>query len=238
MTETTRQEEVYVPPKHLPPPPEIPAGNPFLGLLAGLAAAVLSGAALYALGHLIYIYVLYNAAVGFLVGKGLGLAAKRGSYTNSRVLLVFAALYSVVPYLVYTGFILAYALKEGGYVGMVDVGMLPRLFWEVLKIRAHQETIMGIGIGPVGNTVLWLTEVGITFYYAQRTAMAAVALKRLGTIPEEVVLLVLHFLSEGKSVPEVQQELAARGWVSPEAQRWALLAAQDVVQAVQRAKNE
>jgi len=207
---------MYQEPKRLPPPFELPQPRVLpVYLMAGFSSIGL-GFLLYLVGQLGYVFVIYNVLLGLGLGSAISLGIRWGSYplsvrriTAGASLLIYACFHGSV-------YLRSIAGVSGSYPN----------FLEFLAYRASEQTIVfGYHPGVWGIASLWLAEIGLTMYVAQRVANRTLDSIRLNAVPTEVTEFVLFLLFRGKGAADIEAELATRGWT----QR------QDVVRALDAA---
>jgi len=232
-------EEIYVPPSELPPPLPHVSGTPLLGMIVGLAAAVVAGIALFIVSRVVYIYLLYNVLLGVAIGWAVALAPKQSKYTNTPVLLMLTLLCSLLTYLAFNVALFMYVLRDINAppaAGPVDwiLG-----FFAFLVVRAQNERFIGgAQIGAVGNAIVWLVEIAITFFCAWGMVRMAINVCHVESVPYRVSKFVLEMLSQGNEVDTVAQELSARGWSDPRDQQHAFQAAQSLAAIIAAEASE
>jgi hypothetical protein len=231
-------EELYVPPGELPPPPASVKGTPFLGIVAGLAAAVVGGIALFAASRLVYIYILYNVFAGTAIGWAIGLAPRRSKYADTPILFVGTLICSLLTYLSFNIALFAYMLSVIGLPADVEPFEVVLGFFAFLAVRAQEEPFIGgAQIGAVGNAIVWFVEIAITFGSAWQIVYGAIHACRLESVPYKVAKFVLRMRAQGMDDTTVARELSARGWIDPEDQQRAVQAAASLA-AIQAAEAD
>jgi hypothetical protein len=212
--EDTDEQEQYLPPDTLPPP--LPASAGGFGAIAGplivaLCISLVVGVAMFAIGQLVYVYILFNWAAGAAIAWPLAKAPEKG-YLSKGALFVAVLGCSVLVYLVFNIAMYVYVIGQAG--GAEGFG-----FIDFLLVRAEQEPVINdLKPGVVGNFIVWAIELGITVYYAWHKVSAAVVVGRFQSVPTEVTSLVIYYQGEGLSEVNVRSELSTRGWTRMEDQ--------------------
>jgi hypothetical protein len=232
-------EETYVPPSQLPPPLPDESGMPLNGMVAGVTVAILAGAALFVASQIFYIYIVYNVLIGMAIGKAVALAPKRSRYTNVPALLTFTLICSLLAYLCFNIALFMYALHQLNAPPAAGAVDWIHYFFGFLVGRAqHEPFIHGAEIGAVGNAIVWLVELAITFYCAWGRVRVAINVSHAESVPTDVVEFVLEMQAQGNDDDTIAQELSMRGWSDPRDQEQAYRAAASLVSLVQESSEE
>jgi len=89
----------------------------------------------------------------------------------------------------------------------------------------HEPFLGGIKIGLIGNSIVWVAELVITFLLAWGAVGKAVDVSNAVAVPSEVSNFVSYLISKKYDRRQIEQELANKGWVRPEDQEKAIFAA-------------
>ncbi len=109
----------------------------------------------------------------------------------------------------------------------------------LLSLRAQNDTLFrGIKPGEIGNYIVWLVEIAITFFIAHGRVVSATRQVHVGSVPGEVTDFVLHLMSDGRQIEDIRSELHSRGWAREEDADNALWAAAAVIAIVQESQED
>jgi hypothetical protein len=229
MESEMNEEETWTPPSSLPPPTEARSGPPVLAILAVAGVAVGAGVALWMSSQVFYIYILYNSLIGAGIGWALGLGPRKAGFTNKAALLGLAVVFCVLPYVL---------MRYGFYVqtlsAVAEQGQTPDFgFFDFFVFFLERDSLFGLELGLIGNSIILLIEIAISVYYAHNKIEIALQHARIESVPGDVVSFVVNGIASGWDTARVRTELAHRGWARPDDQDRAIGTGFDVIGAIQ-----
>jgi ribosomal protein L31E len=180
----------------------------FGGMLIAFLMAVII-AKLSLLGH--YYIVIFEVITAVVLAVSLKYLIELSNYTNftnlNRLLIAMVAcIYFFNQYLQYQLFVWDYATPPYNFLGFLASRIQNGLL------------IKSWNTGWIGFLVLWVFQFVITFFLGITILISNLSKFQFQRVPKEVVdFAFFHFLNN-KSVGEIREELASKGWSDPQKQ--------------------
>ena len=209
-----KTEEVYNLPENLPPP--IERGNPNISLtiIGAISIALILAAILAFASSRLYIFLLFEAGVGFALSLAFSQLVKLSRYTKIRNIQITGIIGILILYFFNQYF--QYWITMGG--NNIELGFL-----EFIRSRLEvgftiQRGGNRINLGPIGLIGSWVFQVGFTYLIFHLRVIPAVMAFQIEKIPTEVIEFILNYLNEEKSEEYIRDQLAKKGWSDKEDQ--------------------
>ena len=106
---------------------------------------------------------------------------------------------------------------------------LPIIFIELMQEIAENQEFFGAEIGTIGNIIIWIVELIITYFYSWEQIKSKLLVMDAESVPTEVVEFILYLYDKKYELDDVRRELAARGWKDCLDQDKALIAANSLL---------
>ena len=221
-SEEETDEDAWTPPDTLPPPRACdPPSFPVIPLLISLAAALGLGLVMYGIAQYIYFYIVFNYAIGLGVAWGLKKAPLKHAYFNATKLGLLAIPGCILAYVIYDISFALLILDMYEDAAKQDPSLLETSFGfiDALAFKFENETfIEDIEPGLWGNISIQLAEVTFSIFIAWNALKETAKEFELNLIPPEVFRFAMNGMGNGWSAAQLREELALRGWTSPDDQ--------------------
>lgn len=223
--------EDYEVPKNLPAPLPRPAAQPWIVVLGSLVMGIILGLTIAILKYYwAYYIVAFELFSGLLLGGALSKLIKWSHYT---------ALIPLHLILITTTLTIFFLHHYSHYSLLISLEGLPAIgFVAYLQIMLENGFVLDDNnFGTIGRVVSWLSQIGLTYFFAQYFLSSGVNEYKASRVPLEVLLFSQYQLSQQKNKESLRLALAKMGWKAPKDQE-DVLAALAIIEENQKLLRE